>query len=147
MGIGVWASGSVMYQTTPDEPLAVVSKLCRKHSSESVHFGQFSITGNQVRRFQFLNYFFTNVSPIFFNFTECILVSMQYFVSQVSVDVVIQSSLPSTLTSSHRPHRRARQQQSMATQEQHFHLVRERRGEGKEREGERGRGENVSEEG
>ena len=40
--------GMVMYETSPDDPASVVSKLCHKHSSEAVLLGEYSMDGNKV---------------------------------------------------------------------------------------------------
>ncbi len=40
--------GSVMYETSPMEPVQVVGKLCHKHSSESVHLGKYTVHGDKV---------------------------------------------------------------------------------------------------
>ena len=37
-----------MYETSPDDPASVVSKLCHKHSSEAVLLGEYSMDGNKV---------------------------------------------------------------------------------------------------
>ena len=37
-----------MYETTPDDPASVVSKLRHKHSSEAVLLGEYSVDGNKV---------------------------------------------------------------------------------------------------
>ena len=41
-------AGSVMYQTSPEEPGGIVGKLCHKHSSESVLLGCYTIQGSTV---------------------------------------------------------------------------------------------------
>lgn len=40
--------GVVMYQTSPDDPVNVVSKLCHKHSSEAVLLGEYSMDGSKL---------------------------------------------------------------------------------------------------
>ena len=37
-----------MYETSPDDPANVVSKLCHKHSSEAVLLGEYGVDGNKV---------------------------------------------------------------------------------------------------
>ena len=44
-----WPLGSVMYQTSPEDPVQSVAKLCHKHSSESVMLGEYSLSGGKVR--------------------------------------------------------------------------------------------------
>ena len=41
-------AGSVMYQTSPEEPGGIVGKLCHKHSSDSVLLGCYTIQGSTV---------------------------------------------------------------------------------------------------
>ena len=40
--------GTVMYQTSPDDPANVVRELCHKHSSEAVLLGEYSVEGGKV---------------------------------------------------------------------------------------------------
>ena len=46
--VHVHSAGVVMYETSPDDPASVVSKLCHKHSSEAVLLGEYSMDGNKV---------------------------------------------------------------------------------------------------
>ena len=43
------STGSVMYQTSPVEPAQTVSKLCHKHSTDSVLLGEYCLQGNKVK--------------------------------------------------------------------------------------------------
>ena len=38
-----------MYQTSPEDPVQSVARLCHKHSSESVMLGEYSLSGGKVR--------------------------------------------------------------------------------------------------
>ena len=38
-----------MYQTSPEPPATVVSKLFHKHSSDSVHLGDYTVDDNKVK--------------------------------------------------------------------------------------------------
>lgn len=38
-----------MYQTSPEEPAQTVSKLCHKHSTDSVLLGEYCLQGNKVK--------------------------------------------------------------------------------------------------
>ena len=41
-------AGGVMYQTSPDEPAQVVSKLCHRHSSDVVLLGNYQVQDRTV---------------------------------------------------------------------------------------------------
>ena len=57
-----------MYHTSADDPAHVVSRLCHKHSSESVLLGEYSMDTNKARQASFTVHtgVYVHVYPCFF---------------------------------------------------------------------------------
>ena len=85
--LGPPPTGVVMYHTSADDPAHVVSRLCHKHSSESVLLGEYSMDTNKARQASFTVhtlyiqvYMYIHVFFKYYFFLLCVFVSGWVFI-------------------------------------------------------------------